>query len=159
MRKSDLLTFFNPLARDVWIVFFIFVLLISVMFKISYIWLDKIIDRSEEDKDEPSVFINIFEIITNQGINDVPLQTSIRMVILSGLILMLVLFNLYSASLLTVILMPPIDPYRHANELIASDIQLSRYAEPYAEFALQVISINKSLNLFKKKKIFRTKYS
>lgn len=107
------------------------------MFKLSYICIHKVMEKSEET-DEPSVLLNIFEIITNQGINDVPEQTSIRLIILSGLILMVILFNLYSASLLTVILTPPSDPYRHVHEMISSDIQMSRYNHSYAEFAVRV---------------------
>uniref|UniRef100_A0A336MRZ3 CSON006140 protein n=1 Tax=Culicoides sonorensis TaxID=179676 RepID=A0A336MRZ3_CULSO len=138
-RKSDLLTFLAPLAKDVWITFVLFIALISTMFKISYVVLGKYRHNDDENlRPEPSVLVNVFEIITNQGVNHVPHQTSIRLVILSGLILMVILFNLYSASLLTVILTPPIDNFHNVDDVMESDIKLSRFDHAYAEYAFQL---------------------
>uniref|UniRef100_A0A336MGY3 CSON015140 protein n=1 Tax=Culicoides sonorensis TaxID=179676 RepID=A0A336MGY3_CULSO len=126
-------------AKDVWITFVLFIALISAMFKISYVFLGKYRDNDEENvRPEPSVLVNVFEIVTNQGVNHVPHQTSIRLVILSGLILMVILFNLYSASLLTVILTPPIDNFHNVDDVMESDIKLSRFDHAYAEYAFQL---------------------
>lgn len=126
---QDYLTFLSPLDTDVWITFCLFLLLIAALIKCFGIITQ---DQNVE------VIIQVVGTVAMQGINPMPHNTSLRLIMLSGLVLMLVLFNLYTASLLGVILTQPKDKFHDSAGVVSSQIGLARMNNYYSEMALTV---------------------
>lgn len=133
--ERNFYTFLAPLDGPVWIVLTLFLLLIATLLK----FFNYITRQSEKESEQrSSIFLQIIGIVTNQGLSDVPHESSIRILTLSALVMILVLFNLYTASLLTVILTPPSDTFKNAEELLQNRVHLSRFNNSFTEIALKV---------------------
>lgn len=132
----DYLTFLIPLDTPVWVVFILFLLLLAVLVKIF-----GMISKSNDI----DVITQIVGIVTNQGVNPMPENYSLRVIFLTGLTMMLVLFNLYTASLIGVILTPPSDRFENSTQVLKSSIALARQDNYYTKEALGVSNENRNV--------------
>lgn len=125
----DYLTFLIPLDTPVWVVFILFLILLASLVKIF-----GLISKSNDI----DVITQIVGIVTSQGVSPMPENYSLRGIFLTGLMMMLILFNLYTASLIGVILTPMADKFENSTQVLRSDIALARQNDYYTQQALEV---------------------
>lgn len=138
--SSDQMVFLSPFDSLIWT---------SLICMLGLIWILMVVffpDSPLQSSATSNASVFVVQLLTMQALNPLPSKLPAKICSATSLLLMLVIFTLYSTSLLKIMLAKPKEKFKDANEVLKSGINVARYDLLFVQTSLESRMIQVSRN-------------